>query len=461
MKHHSSRSCPCSTRHRHRLASLAYFINVGPVPFSSLNIEWRRHFLYTQEQWHPQDANVCLLQNGKSMTLLKEQLERIEELLAEGIRAKEAGDFRTAESCFDQCFAFDDGSTPSSDENGAWEPLWIAYVQCAYLLKDQGDYESAIRRAKRALGSVRQSFLALALLGMCYEALGRLKESEYAFREAIETRKDAPEAWVYVLLFGVVHRDPPRTDESREILERAVEIEPDFDEAHYNLGIVLLEQNELDSAHLHLKKAIELTPDYSIAHCQLGVALYRQGNPESARFHLEKAIEIDPKNGVAYGELGSVLLGIMHQNLDLLFDADEVKACEDALQKAIELNPGCYWSRAKLINLYWTCERLRRAEEECRKFIERFPASSVAHWVYGDFLASTGRGRKKAESLLKKAVKLDDRDDAARYYYGKALLQWERWHEAAVMLQEAHRLGHKGALPLLRSHVSADGMPLS
>ena len=35
MKHHSSRSYSCCARHRQRLANIAYFVNIGPVPFSS------------------------------------------------------------------------------------------------------------------------------------------------------------------------------------------------------------------------------------------------------------------------------------------------------------------------------------------------------------------------------------------------------------------------------------------
>jgi tetratricopeptide (TPR) repeat protein len=126
------------------------------------------------------------------------------------------------------------------------------------------------------------------------------------------------------------------------------------------------------------------------------------------------------------------------------------------LTRSIELDPKDLESRLHLINLYWTCARYRKAEEQCRYAVQLFPESSVAHWAYGDFLACTDRGRERAESLLRKAIELDDENASAYYSYGKALLKWERWQEARNMLERAHQLGDERALVLLKAHTSPE-----
>jgi tetratricopeptide (TPR) repeat protein len=359
------------------------------------------------------------------MTLGKEQLDRIRCLLKEGLLAEKAGDRQTAEERYDQCIAIDDGSEPSPDEADAWEPLWVASFRRAVLLENQGDCEGAIRLAQRASASTKVKPFALTIIGACCETLGRLREAEKAYREAIAIRSESPEAWMYVLLALVVRQDESRIDEARGILERAIEIDPRYEEAHYHLGVIYFQQDDF----------------------------------ETARRHLELAIEIDPEYALAYRELGNILRKELYRCTDSGSQSDLARASEHHLKKAIELDPNNPWPQAQLINLYWKRGRLRRVEEECHKFIERFPASAMAHWTFGDFLASTNRGREKAEFHLKKAIELDDRDPQARYFYGKALLRWERWHEATAMLQQSHRLGDEGALPLLQSFVSPDDTP--
>ncbi|MEN6452387.1 MAG: tetratricopeptide repeat protein [Thermoguttaceae bacterium] len=393
------------------------------------------------------------------MQISETQLDTITQLLGEGMRAGTAGDVRMAESCYDRCIAFDDGTEPTPEEAVALRPLWFAYVECAALLESQGDYEGAIRRARRALVGQSTKAWALDRLAACYRALGRLAEAENACREAIAAT-NPPVAWRYILLCGAIAGcDPSRIDECREVLERAIGMDPNLEDAHYNLGILALKQDDLDSARLHLERAIALAPDYAEAHCKLGVVFLRQNNLETAHFHLEKAVALDPKLGDAYGELGQVLIRELYRD-DQASDLGRVQACEDVLRKAIVLVPDDPVPACYLVNLYWKCGRLRQAEEEGEGLIKRFPLSSVAHLLYGDFLASTDRGQKKAERLLKKAVELGDEDAQARFHYGKALLLWGRWQEAAAMLRESDRLGEERAIPLLRSYVPHDDTSL-
>jgi protein O-GlcNAc transferase len=386
--------------------------------------------------------------------LNEEQLDRIQHLLKEADNAEKAGDLRIAERCYEQCVSLDDGSVLSQDEAEASCLLFYAYIKYAKLCEEQGDYKGAIRRAERALASDEWRPHALIRQGICYKELGRLDEAEKAYREAIAIWPHPPEAWLFVLLFSVVHETGTRDHEARELLEKALEINPNCDEAYYNLAGLSSKEGDAGAARRYLEKAIEVTPDYALAHRQLGILFLNQGDLESAGHYLKRAVELDPTSADAHCELAHLLLLEIYRSSTSQRQPELIDACEHHFRASIELDPSHVWSHAYLLNLYWVCGRHRQADAEGRRVVKRFPESSVAHWVYGDFLACDNRCTKKAESLLKRAVELDDQDPQAYFYYGKSLLRWERWHEARVMLEKADQLGDKEALPLLVSYRS-------
>ena len=79
-------------------------------------------------------------------------------------------------------------------------------------------------------------------------------------------------------------------DEAIAQYRKALEIKPDYAEAHYNLGIALAGRGQIDEAIDHYRKALEIKPDYAKAHYNLGVALADVGRPNEALEHLQTAL---------------------------------------------------------------------------------------------------------------------------------------------------------------------------
>jgi predicted O-linked N-acetylglucosamine transferase (SPINDLY family) len=88
--------------------------------------------------------------------------------------------------------------------------------------------------------------------------------------------------------------------------------------AHNNLGIALLELGKLEEASVGFRRAIELKPDFAEAHANLGDALriserFEEGAPsraqclEEATISYRRAIELKPGFAEAYGNLGDAL----------------------------------------------------------------------------------------------------------------------------------------------------------
>lgn len=56
--------------------------------------------------------------------------------------------------------------------------------------------------------------------------------------------------------------DLERYEEARVRYERALQLDPDFAAAQYNVGVLLLNQNQAASAIAHLEEALRLKPQF-------------------------------------------------------------------------------------------------------------------------------------------------------------------------------------------------------
>ncbi len=100
-----------------------------------------------------------------------------------------------------------------------------------------------------------------------------------------------------------------QVDEAIAHYRKALEIKPDYVEAHNNLGNALAGRGEVDEAIAHYRKALEIKPDYAEAHNNLGTALAGRGEVDEAIAHFRKALEIKPDYAEAHYNLGRALAG--------------------------------------------------------------------------------------------------------------------------------------------------------
>ena len=96
-------------------------------------------------------------------------------------------------------------------------------------------------------------------------------------------------------------------DEAIAHFQKALQIKPDFAEAHYNLGNALLQKGKVDEAIAHFQRALQIKPDYAEAHYNLGNALLQKGNVDEAIAHFQKALQIKPDYAEAQNNLAWVL----------------------------------------------------------------------------------------------------------------------------------------------------------
>lgn len=88
------------------------------------------------------------------------------------------------------------------------------------------------------------------------------------------------------------------------VYRRAVALDPYYDRAHNNLGSVLAQDKQLDSALVHFERAVELNPAYADPYYNIGSIEEERGNLRKAKEYYRKAAEL--KNNAAIEKLSKI-----------------------------------------------------------------------------------------------------------------------------------------------------------
>jgi tetratricopeptide (TPR) repeat protein len=98
--------------------------------------------------------------------------------------------------------------------------------------------------------------------------------------------------------------------EAMKHYRRALELLPDYAEAHNNLGNILIEQKRFDEAATHLVAAVQANPENSSAINTLGKCLALQGKLTEALGQFQKAVELNTNSVEARFNLGNACMAL-------------------------------------------------------------------------------------------------------------------------------------------------------
>ncbi len=320
-------------------------------------------------------------------------MDKHRQLFEQAVAAQEAGKLLLAGELFQKCLALDE-----TFSNG-----WLRY---ASVLMCQKKWTEAINAVTHVLSdkSKNRRAIALSTMGQCYLKQELWSKAEVAFRKSLAIKPKST-TWVF---HGFTLSELGRDDEAIESYKNALELQPEFDEAHYNLG------------------------------CCFGL----RREHEKAIFHFRRAIAADPKYARAYAELGWALAQDLSNNDNLN------EACE-VLEKSVELDR-CYgWSRIYLAFVYEGFGEFNAAGEQYQTALKIWPDWELAHSLYGQLLANELNDRQGAKTHLKTAIALDPDYADALYHLGGNLLNWNKRIEGERYLRRAALLGHKKARKIL------------
>lgn len=279
-----------------------------------------------------------------------------------------------------------------------------------------------------------------------YNAIGRLREANRQFEDAIANYKKASAlapSWKFPInnlgsafqKLAMEQKDKRLIDSAIAYFEKATQLDPKFVGAHKNLGKAYLLVGKRELAKKQYQKAIFGNPGYAEAYHNLGDLFREEQKWDSAQLYLQMGMNIQPQNPDLLTNMGNVFFDQIAQRPEekeflsqeamgfyqkaLFFDP----FCKDALQgkanafwetqiydsaaifyhQAIQLD-----SSNSLLKNYWI-EALTRsgdlmlAEKEARKLSVLEPENGL-NWFDWGIIALLQKNEVLAEIRFKKAI---------------------------------------------------------
>lgn len=97
-------------------------------------------------------------------------------------------------------------------------------------------------------------------------------------------------------------------DNGEQLLRQAILINPDFCDAHKNLGQILYSTLRLDEAEVHIRKAVDLSPNGYETIISLAEVLVKRGKYREAFDYCQRALLLNSNYAPTFLTLGSVML---------------------------------------------------------------------------------------------------------------------------------------------------------
>ena len=235
------------------------------------------------------------------------------------------------------------------------------------------------------------------------------------------------------------------------LYRRAVEVEPGYMDAHYNLGEQYARVGRFPEAVEAYKKALEIDPEFKDAHCGLGDVYAEVGDERQAVFAYEQALRFHPEDkdlhvivvkaytkaieknpGVAaYREARNNVLAryaaMVNQdrpkatsyfNLGNLYvEMGDNAMALLAYRRALELNPRHAGTLYNLGNLYKDQGRFKDALGFYQKAIAVDPRISDA-WLNMGIIYGKQKEAGQEKAYYRKAIEVDPRNGRAYFNLG-------------------------------------------
>lgn len=117
-----------------------------------------------------------------------------------------------------------------------------------------------------------------------------------------------------------------------EILNKAIEIDPNLALAYNNRGWSYLELGQYEQAISDCNKAIDLDPRLALAYSNRGLAYVKLSHYEQALADCNKAIDLNPNLALAYTNRGQAYIGLGKYD-EAIADFDKALRLDPSLQK--------------------------------------------------------------------------------------------------------------------------------
>jgi tetratricopeptide (TPR) repeat protein len=354
----------------------------------------------------------------------------IRELLANGLRAHQAGRLSEAKQWYRQILQAD------SNQAEAHHLLGVAANQ-------SGRHAEAIASIERAIELNPREAVYRANLGVSYEAAGRPAEAVASYQEALRLQPDYAEAHNNL---GNALSTQGKLEVAIEHYRRALQLQPDFTEAHNGIGNALVGIGSSEEAVMHFEHALKQRQDYPEGHTGLGNALLSLGKLDEAVKHFGRALQLRPNFAEAHCNLGNALLV-----------QDKTPEAVISYRNALRLRPRFAEACNSLGIALQRQEKLDEAFACIQNALQFKPHYSEAYTNLGNVQRDLGRF-EEALASYEQALKLEP--DLAETHHNRALLWLLQGNWSSGWPEYEWRLRTKGLSRFAPEEKRWDGSPL-
>ncbi|AFY64842.1 glycosyl transferase family 9 [Geitlerinema sp. PCC 7407] len=192
------------------------------------------------------------------------------------------------------------------------------------------DWASVIAQVAETLRpALREPTAAEALnaQGIAAQNAGDWQQAIAAYRQAIDLQPDFAQAHYNL---GTALQAQKRDDEALAAYQRAIALDPGLADAYNNLGNLYRSRRDIPQAIAAYRQAIDLQPQAAIYHSNLGSILQQADQYEGAIAHYQQAIDLDPQLSVARYNLGNAY-----------YDLGEFDRAIALYQQVLRADPDC------------------------------------------------------------------------------------------------------------------------
>lgn len=198
--------------------------------------------------------------------------------------------------------------------------------------------------------------------------------------------------------------------------DRVLEDHPDFPDVRNKAGLCHAMLGELDEALEQLDTAVEVAPDYAEAHLNRAIVLNSLGRFAEAKKAFSRAGDLDRRDhGRILSDVGN-RIAVTHATLgELYMTAEHFEEAIREFQHALDVRPGFLDIRTKLAESLIELERLDQAREELEGILNQNPDFTGARLRLGVVLKRQGDA-SGAVREWERCLEKDGRDRRARAY---------------------------------------------
>lgn len=179
---------------------------------------------------------------------------------------------------------------------------------------------------------------------------------------------------------AVAHQQNGQTAEAEEIYRLILEVDVNHTGALHNLGVIIMDQGNLEEALSLFDKSISLAPDIAPFHNSRGVALFKAGRIADAIKAYRKSTSINPNNPQALRNIGTALREINKP-------AKALVHFQEALEQDPEDTNSLNGAGAALLDL----NQPEKAAPYFQKVLKRHPDFAEVHYNLGNAYKDMGQ----------------------------------------------------------------------